>query len=189
MNNIFILIFFISYATLISIRTYYIKKYHFYKKVIIQRNFKKYFIILLLTICWISSIFFFMISYDFFSVDIKTPIIIKIFFSLLMIPNILLFVYSHRSLEENWDLPTEKSNSLVDKKAYKIIRHPIYLTILFFSLYLIIISENITVIILQIFIIILTIYNMFEEEYKLKITLTGYDNYMKRTKRLIPFIF
>jgi len=106
-----------------------------------------------------------------------------------MIPNILLFVYSHRSLEENWDLPTEKSNSLVDKKAYKIIRHPIYLTILFFSLYLIIISENITVIILQIFIIILTIYNMFEEEYKLKITLTGYDNYMKRTKRLIPFIF
>lgn len=86
--------------------------------------------------------------------------------------------------------PTPRKNSiLITSGPYKFIRHPMYLSLLL-SLTPIMISyyNKINIVIFAIFVINLFL-KMFFEEGLLKIFFSDYKEYMKKSWRLVPFIF
>ena len=86
--------------------------------------------------------------------------------------------------------PAPRANAfLVEKGPYKIIRHPMYLAIIL-SLTPLIVShyDSARMIILGVLYINLLFKLLFEEGL-LKVYFEGYTEYMKRTWRLIPWVF
>jgi len=78
---------------------------------------------------------------------------------------------------------------LVTEGPYKWLRHPIYVSIIYFFLACIIAYPNIKTIIAVVVIIASTIVRMLLEEKSLFENFEDYDAYYKRTKRFIPFVF
>lgn len=72
---------------------------------------------------------------------------------------------------------------------YKFIRHPMYLAIILTVTPLLV--DNFSILRLGIFLVLMIdlITKMIQEERLLKQKFTGYEEYMKRTWRIIPFIF
>lgn len=79
--------------------------------------------------------------------------------------------------------------TFISTGPYKYIRHPIYFVIIYFSLFLLLITDNLLVVFVQLFIIVIDITRMLEEEKIMKYTVKGYAEYACRTKRLIPLLF
>jgi protein-S-isoprenylcysteine O-methyltransferase Ste14 len=103
---------------------------------------------------------------------------------------IFLFIFSHHYLNKNWNVPALNHDSvLVENGPYSVIRHPIYLVMIYFSIYISLIAMDLIIFFVQIVIIIYYFNKIFDEENILMISLQGYKSYMLNKKRLIPFIY
>jgi len=78
---------------------------------------------------------------------------------------------------------------LIKKGPYKYIRHPMYSSLLIICLGLFLTNIYSMTIFFFVFLIIVLNLKIIYEENLLKIFFPAYKNYMKKTKKLIPFIF
>ncbi len=86
--------------------------------------------------------------------------------------------------------PKPLKNSLLIKSGpYAIIRHPMYTSIIIVTIPLIISSWDIYSLLFLVFLYINLILKLLFEESLLKIHFNNYENYMKKTWRVIPCIF
>lgn len=86
--------------------------------------------------------------------------------------------------------PEVKSNSLITKGPYKIIRNPMYTGIIFIFLPIVIKSYNTLNVSIYILLIITLLLKIFSEEHFLEQRFgTEYKLYKKSTYRLFPYIF
>ena len=85
--------------------------------------------------------------------------------------------------------PDIKENcTLITHGIYSYIRHPMYLSVILMGLGMAIFYDNFFKCVIFIFLVIVMLIKMFYEE-KLWSKNECYKEYMKKTKRLIPFIF
>jgi len=86
--------------------------------------------------------------------------------------------------------PTIKENcKLVTHGIYAYIRHPMYLSVLVGMLGVAIVYFTYYELVLYLFLFVVMIVKMFYEEHLWKCHSNAYKSYMKKTKRLVPFIF
>jgi protein-S-isoprenylcysteine O-methyltransferase Ste14 len=103
-----------------------------------------------------------------------------------------LFMYVHNLIVMGnvWSIKVEKKTKVVEKGFFKYIRHPLYAGCLLMCLGGIIVSMNIYLVILFVFVNLPFVYFRAKlEENILSKSLKGYKDYMKKTKMFIPFIF
>jgi protein-S-isoprenylcysteine O-methyltransferase Ste14 len=79
--------------------------------------------------------------------------------------------------------------TVVSSGPYKLIRHPMYLSIILALTPLIVTHFDVTRLIVLLLLYINLIVKMFFEESIIKKHLNGYNEYSKSTKRLFPYIF
>jgi len=81
------------------------------------------------------------------------------------------------------------NHHVIDTGIYKHIRHPLYLGTIIMALSAIVYYVNISSIILMVLLLVGTALRIRKEETHLQNNLTGYSDYMKKTKRLLPYLF
>ena len=85
---------------------------------------------------------------------------------------------------------TEEGQKVADTGVYRIIRHPMYTSLLLLFPGMALWLESWTAVLLNIPFLIVIIVRILVEENKLKETLPGYPEYMKKVKyRLVPFVW
>jgi protein-S-isoprenylcysteine O-methyltransferase Ste14 len=78
---------------------------------------------------------------------------------------------------------------LITHGAYKFVRHPIYASVLLFFWSILIAFPTLEVLLAVIMITIGSLIRIYLEEQSLYITYSDYKDYVKKTKRIIPFIY
>jgi protein-S-isoprenylcysteine O-methyltransferase Ste14 len=96
-----------------------------------------------------------------------------------------------RELRGLFSVKVELRNNhhVIDTGIYEYIRHPLYLGTIIMTLSAIVYYVNISSIILMVLLLVGTALRIRKEETHLQNNLTGYSDYMKETKRLLPYIF
>ena len=143
----------------------------------------------------ISFIFFplmnvFLSYFERFRIEIPIPI--KIFSSFILIIGTVLFYLSHKELADNWSpfLEIKDRQKLIKTGIYKYIRHPMYLSMWIYAIFLGLVLSNIFIE----FCGIVTWANLYfiriSNEEKMMLDTFGeeYKEYIKNTGRLLPKI-
>jgi len=123
---------------------------------------------------------------------LKTPIIYNSIWLILQILGIAIALWGILTIQiGNFNIqPEVKSNSLITKGPYKIIRNPMYTGIIFIFLPIVIKSYNTINVSIYILLIITLLLKIFSEEHFLEQKFgTEYKLYKKSTYRLFPYIF
>lgn len=82
-----------------------------------------------------------------------------------------------------------KSSKLITSGPYKYIRHPMYATVISVTLIWILFDFSFMRLAVYILLVFNMVVKMFYEENILKDSFEGYKEYMKESKRIIPFLF
>ena len=98
-------------------------------------------------------------------------------------------VYSFRSTRFSISPQVAKSASLVTGGPYQYIRHPMYSAVILVCFSLVANNPTLERIIALIFLITVLIYKTSIEEFYLHNHFKEYGSYVKRTKKLIPFVY
>ena len=124
--------------------------------------------------------------------DYTLPISLHIFGLVLITPTLWLFYRSHRDLGMNWSVSLEirEEHKIVDSGVYKYVRHPMYSAIwLWCSVQALLLNNYIAGLSgLVCFGLLYFLRVKKEEEMMLVEFGNEYENYLKKTKRIIPFI-
>ncbi|MEM0942141.1 MAG: protein-S-isoprenylcysteine O-methyltransferase [Bacteroidota bacterium] len=121
------------------------------------------------------------------------PVSLQIIGLLLIIPMLWLFYRSHKDLGQNWSatLEVREGHNIVDSGVYKYIRHPMYSAILLLVIIQVLLLNNyiagLSGLISFGLLYLLRVKN--EERMMLSAFGADYEQYMKRTKRIVPFVF
>lgn len=105
----------------------------------------------------------------------------------------ILFWWVHKTLGKNWSplLEIRKDHKLITEGPYKYVRHPMYTVIWIWVLFQGIILSNWAVIIIGILTWSILYFIRLPEEEKMMMEKFGeeYKNYMKKTKKIIPWVY
>ncbi len=124
--------------------------------------------------------------------DYDLPLYLHISGLLLIVPMLWLFYRSHKNLGQNWSATLEirEGHKVVDSGVYRYVRHPMYSAILLLVIIQALLLNNyiagLSGVISFGLLYILRVKN--EERMMIKEFGDEYKQYMKRTKRIIPFI-
>jgi len=105
---------------------------------------------------------------------------------------ILILTYlANRNLGEYYSpkIEVKKKHKLIDFGAYKLIRHPMDLAGILFMIGLPLLASAYFALLWLIPYIVIVLFKIMYEESLLSEKLKGYKNYMKKTKKLLPFIY
>ena len=125
-------------------------------------------------------------------VDYYLPESLQIMGLLLIVPMLWLFYRSHKDLGQNWSATLEirEGHNIVDSGVYKYIRHPMYSAILLLVIIQGLLLNNYIAGLSGLISFGLLYFFRVKKEEKMMLLEFGtdYEKYMKRTKRIIPFI-
>ena len=125
-------------------------------------------------------------------VDYYLPESLQIMGLLLIVPMLWLFYRSHKDLGQNWSATLEirEGHNIVDSGVYKYIRHPMYSAILLLVIIQALLLNNYIAGLSGLISFGLLYFFRVKKEEKMMLLEFGtdYEKYMKRTKRIIPFI-
>jgi len=128
-----------------------------------------------------------------FSVQQIVSWILLLYSGLLLIQSIYFFKKYGGSREKRNDsvnLDFENTISLIQEGIYKYVRHPMYGSLLFLALGAMFKYISIITILLAVLISVFVFFTAtVEEKENLEFFGSGYEDYMKKTKMFIPFIF
>jgi protein-S-isoprenylcysteine O-methyltransferase Ste14 len=97
---------------------------------------------------------------------------------------------SKRRRDNTGNLEFENTSSLIQEGIYKYIRHPMYGSLLFLALGAMFKYINIIAVLLTVLVLIFIILTAkVEEKENIKFFGSDYEDYMKKTKMFVPFIF
>ena len=82
-----------------------------------------------------------------------------------------------------------KGSKLITSGPYKYIRHPMYATVISVTLIWILYDFSFVRLVVYILLVLNMVVKMFYEENILKNSFEGYNEYMIKSKRIIPFLF
>ena len=120
------------------------------------------------------------------------PVSLQIIGLLLIVPMLWLFYRSHKDLGQNWSATLEirEGHNIVDSGVYKYIRHPMYSAILLLVIIQALLLNNYIAGLSGLISFGLLYFFRVKKEEKMMLLEFGtdYEKYMKRTKRIIPFI-
>ena len=120
------------------------------------------------------------------------PVWMQIIGLLLIVPMLWLFYRSHKDLGQNWSATLEirEGHNIVDSGVYKYIRHPMYSAILLLVIIQALLLNNYIAGLSGLISFGLLYFFRVKKEEKMMLLEFGtdYEKYMKRTKRIIPFI-
>jgi protein-S-isoprenylcysteine O-methyltransferase Ste14 len=118
---------------------------------------------------------------------------IRLFAGGLFILGLVLFLWSHKSLGTNWSntLDIKKNHALVKEGPYKFIRHPMYAFFYLYAISIGLMSSNWLVLIAGFLCWTCTCLLRIGREEKMLAEEFGqeYRDYMKKTRRLVPFVY
>ena len=124
--------------------------------------------------------------------DYTLPIALHVLGLILIVPTLWLFYKSHRDLGTNWSVSLEirEGHNIVDSGVYKYVRHPMYSAIWLWCIVQALLLNNYVAGLSGIicFGLLYFLRVKREEEMMLQEFDQEYRGYMKRTKRIIPFI-
>lgn len=120
------------------------------------------------------------------------PVSLQIIGLLSIVPMLWLFYRSHKDLGQNWSATLEirEGHNIVDSGVYKYIRHPMYSAILLLVIIQALLLNNYIAGLSGLISFGLLYFFRVKKEEKMMLLEFGtdYKKYMKRTKRIIPFI-
>jgi len=131
-------------------------------------------------------------SLHFLTISSNSPLILQIIGIVLTILGLIIAIFARKTLADNWssDVELKKDHKLITNGVYRYIRHPIYTGIICMGLGAIIVDQSIIVVLFYVCMAIFLIYKMKKEEtLLLKHFPKEYQEYMKKTKALIPYIY
>ena len=194
MELLSIILTFVGYTSVLATLIYEKKKYlseQSVKKYNIWVKLLNYLPVMVIT----PVLFFYIYEYNtlgsFQTMIISLPFAIRILGILLLIFSLYIYSDSILTMQKNWTIGLElrKGHELIKTHAYKYIRHPIYTAWFGIILSLGLIFSSFLYIIALIPVFAWYCYRAFLEEGFLAKNLSGYQGYLKTTKRFIPFIF
>lgn len=101
----------------------------------------------------------------------------------------ILALYANRIGNFNIRPDIKDGCKLITYGIYKYIRHPMYLSVILLGLGMVLLYPYPIQIIFYIALVIVLVIKMLYEESLWRSHLDEYEDYMKKTKRLIPFVF
>lgn len=102
---------------------------------------------------------------------------------------VLWAIYTMRKSKMNIFPDVRKGSKLIRKGPYRIIRHPMYLAVILFSLSLILMSYTFIRLVTFLILVIDLLFKIEHEENLLDADLNGYQEYSIKTYKLIPFLY
>ncbi|MEM6515456.1 MAG: protein-S-isoprenylcysteine O-methyltransferase [Bacteroidota bacterium] len=112
---------------------------------------------------------------------------------LIIFPTLWLFYRSHKDLGLNWSVSLEirEKHTIIDQGVYKYIRHPMYSSIWLWTIAQILLLNNYIAGLSGIISFGILYFLRVNREEKMMIETFGrsYQNYISRTKRIIPFLY
>ena len=131
---------------------------------------------------------------DLFSfADYTLPVSFHVLGFLLIVPNLWLFYKSHKDLGMNWSVSLEirAGHNIVDTGVYKYVRHPMYTAIWIGCVAQALLLNNYIAGLSGLVCFGLLYFFRFKKEEHMMLQEFGqdYEEYMKKTKRIIPFIY
>lgn len=124
--------------------------------------------------------------------DYTLSISLHILGLVLIVPMLWLFYRSHKDLGKNWSesLEIRNGHQIVDEGLYKYVRHPMYSALWLQAVVQLLLLNNYVAGLSGLFFLGLLFFIRVKKEERMMLQQFGqeYANYMKRTKRIIPFI-
>lgn len=124
--------------------------------------------------------------------DYNLPFSLQLTGWLLIFPMLWLFYRAHRDLGQNWSVTLEirEGHTIVDSGVYKFLRHPMYSAIWLWAVIQALLLNNYMAGLSGLISFGLLYALRVKKEEKMMLLEFGaaYEKYMKRTKRIIPFI-
>lgn len=125
--------------------------------------------------------------------DYILPVSLHMLGLLLIIPTLWLFYRSHKDLGTNWSVSLEirEGHHVVDTGVYKYIRHPMYTAIWLWCIVQALLLNNYIAGLSGLICFGLLYFLRVKKEERMMLQEFGkaYEDYVKRTKRIIPFIY
>ena len=125
--------------------------------------------------------------------DYILPVSLHMLGLLLIIPTLWLFYRSHKDLGTNWSVSLEirEGHHVVDTGVYKYIRHPMYTAIWLWCIVQALLLNNYIAGLSGLVCFGLLYFLRVKKEERMMLQEFGkaYEDYVKRTKRIIPFIY
>ena len=125
--------------------------------------------------------------------DYILPVSLHMLGLLLIIPTLWLFYRSHKDLGTNWSVSLEirEGHHVVDTGVYKYIRHPMYTAIWLWCIVQALLLNNYIAGLSGLVCFGLLYFLRIKKEERMMLQEFGkaYEDYVKRTKRIIPFIY
>ncbi|MEM9928702.1 MAG: protein-S-isoprenylcysteine O-methyltransferase [Bacteroidota bacterium] len=162
----------------------------------VTTNKKKGLEILLLALVWVGMMILPLI-YVFTSwlsfADYQLPVFWQILGILLIIPGLWLFYRSHHDLGQNWSVSLEirEGHNIISSGVYELIRHPMYTAIWLLCLAQALLLNNYVAGLSGLVFFGLLYFLRVGREEKMMLGQFGqeYQEYMKKTKRIVPYLF
>ena len=125
--------------------------------------------------------------------DYTLPVSLHMLGLLLIIPTLWLFHRSHKDLGTNWSVSLEirEGHNIVDTGVYKHVRHPMYTAIWLWCIVQALLLNNYIAGLSGLVCFGLLYFLRVKKEERMMLQEFGktYEDYMTRTKRIIPFIY
>lgn len=164
----------------------------FVKRSVMKRDWRRNFLLIILVV-----LFFFFIKSGATNIVINavmfnSPLILQVLGSILVVIGLAGAIWARNTIGRNWSghLDFKVNHELITNGPYHLVRHPIYTTILTMLIGTLLYSTSYFILGWFLIALIVFLYRVHEEE-KLMIDHFGerYQDYRKKTKALIPFVY
>ncbi len=175
------------------IRGYYELRYRKIELVKVQAGLRERFFVKFVGLCMVGPVLLYLFTDYLGFAAISLPILLRQISCLIMLLNLYYFLRIHMVLGNNWSpiLVISKNQKLITNGPYHFIRHPMYASFLIHLVCMLFVSSNWLVGVVGLLSFGTSFVIRLKEEEEMMVEQFGdaYQDYKKKTKRIIPKLF